>query len=1011
MRAYGALLILAALVSLASAEIQTSPSNLYGLEIVELGRPYAAALFTGSRVLLAGEGYLAKADLERKRIEAQLAVLGGARAIAIDSVPGEWAAIGTDRGEVVIVSLSTMTKRTSTFVASRAPVSSVHLVRAGLTSKMIVLDEIGFLYIMGVVRGMFSGGWFEAGPIPHQGALSGLYDVRVQKVYPTVAPLGWTSEVYLGDKVIAFLDAFLPGPRVVNGFLGGATVEVFYRDSMVVPAHVGITRIGNETEIERNLYYAVIGSHMILPLSPSHNGLTSGNQTITLRGLPPGSYRLVAIYEVKTKELRRGILSSTCYAGDLHLAVRPGEVARLPSLVLERRGSQLHECVASIEIDGRPLQRLMRPERVQVLLLIDASGLPGEYEFGRDISTVLVPITGEMLSRGVESITDHSAVILMKPQRALPGLERRSETLLFIAVGGWLFVYYLGPGLTLSNVGYPQPQIIYIGDSITSLEVSPDGRRVYVGTVNGTVFRLLWLRDHPLFPHGELRYYIDSSLHVGGSPISSVRELEGGELLMVTTSAGRIQLVSVSGRSWEPAWRSDREFLGVETGLRDLAVIWRGNKEVILASPGSARLYVFRLPLTGISPVELRLGLIEFSDEGGWRLRALESATTRIFQDDRLAASAEVANGTALIYLPPGRYELMVELSGVRSKRVPIVVGEGYSIIEMAVVVQPDHLVVEPIVDHSLLRSIAELYIPKMDIDIQIRDVDGNPIEAGKRVVLSGSRGTFSAITKHGSVSFKQIPIGLYTLLIQEPGPTYEPLRAQIRVTLRGAEPGLVMLKPKTVPVRLSLRDPVLQLDVREQFVVRIERLEPGSALLDYPREVRFSGSISLGLPLGTYRISPRVVGPSMYQEPRPVQVVVDGEKAITLSLTPREFPIRVEVRDSWNNPVAGARVSFIRTEGAYAMEAVTDKNGVAELSLPHGRYELVVEGRFYRSFSKEIEVRDDVDEKVKLEPTLPLIAWRYAPYMLLLAGAAGAVVAIRKVKRMIEERMKEEYF
>ncbi|MCS7106641.1 MAG: hypothetical protein NZ902_00825 [Acidilobaceae archaeon] len=189
---------------------------------------YQQAVVSGPHVIMGGEGFVARANIRSSRLEGVINVVGNVTSLSVDAVPSQWIAAGTNRGEVILLNFNDMSQRAHLYLASRGAVRGVYLARVEGGSRLIAFDDKGFLYIMGTYRGTLAGGWFELGPVQHLGALTGLYDVHISHVYPSIYLRNWTSYHYEGNKIVAISNLFAPGAAGVNKFLGGFSIDVLY---------------------------------------------------------------------------------------------------------------------------------------------------------------------------------------------------------------------------------------------------------------------------------------------------------------------------------------------------------------------------------------------------------------------------------------------------------------------------------------------------------------------------------------------------------------------------------------------------------------------------------------------------------------------------------------------------------------------------------------------------------------------------------------------------------------
>ncbi|MEM1868910.1 MAG: carboxypeptidase-like regulatory domain-containing protein, partial [Acidilobaceae archaeon] len=170
-------------------------------------------------------------------------------------------------------------------------------------------------------------------------------------------------------------------------------------------------------------------------------------------------------------------------------------------------------------------------------------------------------------------------------------------------------------------------------------------------------------------------------------------------------------------------------------------------------------------------------------------------------------------------------------------------------------------------------------------------------------------------------------------------------------------------------------------------------------------------GSYKTSLPPGTYKVTLTLAGRDIYEVPRDLKFIVEASGEVIIKLKPKVYNVVLEVRDTWSKPVADAIIKVIRVEGGLEYETTTSENGLTSLSLPHGTYDITIEKRWYKKTYKSINVPETLEDKIVVEPTLPLLTLKYSPYLLVAGGALVAIIALIRIKRIVEEKLREEYF
>jgi hypothetical protein len=1001
--------------------VELEATRVYGLNLIKLPEwmNYSKAVTTGSSLVLAGSGYAVELSLDSLTFRWAHSIVGRVTALTVDSKPARWASIGSSLGEVTVVDLTSPSYKTTFYTASRAPVKDAFVVHTRGGFRLLVLDELGFLYAMRVVRGFLGGGWFELGPTPHKGALTGIYGLKAISVHPAVLLTDWGSYKLLGNIVAVFSDITLPHPGTRSSFLGGFIVDVLYDDGgLLLQAYTGAFNKSLNVVETRSLYYAVKHGRYLVPLPP---GPTEGNiyqasgSTINVRGLPPGDYEVLVFYEIKTSDRITGYTySSSCYAGVGRLKVTPGHTVRGEPLILKKLGGGLEECLRSFK-----LHELYVAEAMQVLLLLDLTRLPESFSYGEDGNVVLLPIPRELLEAGIPNLIDHGEVILAMPGPGTPvGWEDLGiEAVLLVPVGGWLLIYYVGRGLTLADVGYMQPQTIYFGSKITAISISPDASRIYVGLESGAVFKLEWLRAKPLraFDGGLAnRYIIDSSLEVGGGPVTYVGELDA-KVAVVSTARGRLQVVRlddiISGLT--PLWRGPPGFEGIDTGLSNIVFTMGSPGTLVAFSQGSRELYLFKGVLRELTPLVVNIVPVSFRDDGSWFISPPPQDLRVVVSDSRgvTVAVDRQPGGRATLYLPSGFYSITFESSwGVAS--VNLTVTPGFNERTIALVQEPGGRAYAELLEGGVtIADVIAKRPPRASVDIRFVDVDGNPVLSKLKVTLEGRGYTSSTTAINGVARFENVPLGAYRVLVEPLEGPYDRLETHIRVTVRGAEPRIVELRPLTLTITLKLVDRQFKTVITEPFLVKLERLEAGSSKLAYTREVRVVGQAKLQLPVGTYKVTLIPAGRDLYQVPREYRFIVEKPGEVTIELQPKTFTLTIQARDPWGSHLSGARVTITRYDGLLSLEGETDQNGILSVAIPPGAYEVKVSKMWFKDTVVSVNVLGDETVDVTVEPGMMLRLRRFLPYMIAVFGALIASTIILWARRVVSERLREEYF
>ncbi len=1012
-------------------KVGSGGTRVYGLEIVKLPPEltYKAFIPLRETVIVASEGYVAEFDLKSLKVKWAQAVIGNVTSLAVDSTPPSYIAVGTGLGEAFTISYRNPGFKGSFYTATRAPVIDVYVVSLPDGFKLAVLDSMGFLYVTRVVRGPLGGGWFEAGPVPHSGALTGVYGFKVVSLHPLLHTFDWTRSVFLGGRLAALVDIVLPVKVDAHSFLGGVSVNAYIREAgRLEPAITGVFNLSRDLALEGRVYYAIAAGKYMVPLPGRASSLDpriyeASNYTITVWGLPPDSYTFIAFYESRLVNKTGGFtVSSKCYGGVKSVRVEPGRIIDGGVITLELKAESIEACMGAVEVGGVKITELYRPGLMQAVLLLNASRLPESFDYARDGKVALLPVPEEVRVKGVNTLAGHTAALLLKPGMGTPAgwAELGVDSIFVLGVGEWLLVYYLTRGFEIADIGYMQPQSIYLGSPVTSLEASPDASRIYVGLSSGQIVKLEWLRARPWHaPEEPLRnrYYLDSALSIGSSPVNSIVEVEGGRKVIVTTLSGKVQAVStgVLGYEWTPLLRGPPGYEGLDTGLPGLIIGSRFEEPMVALSPGTRDIYVFRLGIEKLQPLILNVAQVNFREDGTWYLsKPTYNVEVQAYEGSTLLASDRVEDGRATLFLPRGLYTIRVEVQGLGSASTNISLKPGFDekiVLFIGAPGAPLRVeVLEPGVNVSVYTPL--IRPPAVRAVVKLVDVDGNPVETPVYILISSLTLKHVASTvARGGQAVLELPLGEYNVTLKPESPLYSARSFKVKVTLGGVEPSTFILEPARFNVTIKLVDKISRTLLSEQYLVKFERLELGSKGLAYQRELRITGQAVVALPVGSYKITLTPIGKSNYEPQREAGFTVEGPREVAVELNPKTYTLTVKIKDPWGNPLAGAKVTLVRYGGGFTYEGETDDSGALTIGAPYGVYEITAEARLYRGGRVSTILSEPTTVDVTLEPGLAALALKYSPYMLGALGVAAGLIIFMRVKRTVEEKLKEEYF
>ncbi|MEM4631456.1 MAG: hypothetical protein QXS13_03185 [Acidilobaceae archaeon] len=993
--------------------------NVYGLEVVTLPAwmTYSHYEVSELKAVLGGDRYVASLDLQKLKIERAFAVIGRVTSLKLDSSSAEYAIVGSDSGEVLVLDLKDWSPVVRFYTATRTSAISTYIVRLSNAEeypRLIALDERGFLYVMRVARELMSG-WFEAGPLKNQGAVTGLYGFKVLRVAPLTELSSWHSYKYLGDRVIALTDLKMPELITTSPFLGSVFVRVYYLNEQneLVEAYTGVFEpavFGGVVE-ERTLYYIVSWSNYLLPLpyprAPATIPVYYGdNGTLRLENLPPDTYKVRVLYEVVVRDsTTRAVLTREYYFGELQIEVKPGSVS-LVNMTLSK-----DKCLDLVENCLLKGERFYSPNAMQGLLVLDTTRLPVFFEYGRDGRLLLLPIPTQLAETGARDLANSTVMLFVKPLKKPLGWDALNvEYIAIIGLGEWLAIYYLERDFRLADVGYEQPQLIYLGSISRSLIVSSDGRTMLVGTDKGLLFKICWLRSLGVVSSAEGldRYFINSVLTIGSAPVTSIRMVDDFRAL-VGLENGRLQLIDIN--NWTPLWRGPPGYEGLDTDLVGASIELAGPY-VVAFSPGTNRVYVFREKIEALRPLVVNLVLVTYDDEGNWYVIDPAFDIELVLKDYETGSTVAMtrARRTAPFYVPAGVYNLTLYAPGATAPAsLAVSVGGDVTIRNLLLIYYPGFpLKLEIIDEERTIETIMRYHPPSTTVTLTFLNVDGEVVREPLKVTLVGYD-TF--VVEDGVLRATGVRPGEYTVHISPLSPLYRETTTTIRVFLTRTTPDKVVLAPSYLPIKILLWDLDAGAPVDVAHRVSIERLKAGSALLVFPRSLVVVREATVELPTGTYRLKLEPLGLDVYERPKEIVVEVIEPKTITINMTRKRFTLEITAKDIWGRQMEEAKVAISGTDIPVTAVVMTGRDGKVRLELPYGFYEVTISKRFYKDFRDVVILESSTSKEFIVEPGIIATLIRYAP---LIVGAIGLVIAgivFVRVRKIIAERLGEEEF
>ena len=352
----------------------------------------------------------------------------------------------------------------------------------------------------------------------------------------------------------------------------------------------------------------------------------------------------------------------------------------------------------------------------------------------------------------------------------------------------------------------------------------------------------------------------------------------------------------------------------------------------------------------------------------------------------------EGSKGEVLIQAPPGYFRIELSAPGYKPE-----------VLELSAVASVD---IEARMEAVLFNA-----------SINLVDPDGRPVEGEVEVVV---RHTELPIRVEKRIAgpilrLDEVRPGVYIVEVNPVG-RQDLVKTTARITISPegrVEPGVIEVAYTTYLVELRLVDASTGELVDFPHIASIERIPPegGEELLV---ETVIQGSTLITLPPGTYRVTLTPEGgESFYNVDVPFTFTVSQDTAVDLRVSPIVYAVTVVVVDDRGDPLAGAFVRVTTADGRDVAAGTTDVNGNFTFQAPFGVYTVEAAKPGYREAVGAINVPQSMLITLELEPGPQVLAMRYGPIAVGLAGLALIAGLIYRVRDRIARRImeEEEYF
>ncbi|MEB3859666.1 MAG: hypothetical protein LRS43_00485, partial [Desulfurococcales archaeon] len=517
---------------------------------------------------------------------------------------------------------------------------------SGLT--VLALDSTGSLYFYKVPQRY----WSVIGPSVGDEALSGIGDTVVSWFEPVTRLEGWALYSVNASRVL------VNPSRYPDEVFSNLSITFYYnKTGLPAPAVPGVEEDPLYLRVKTLVYALVLpGANAAYLVERVESGNTS---TFSLERIHASQYVIHGFFEESVIDKSTGnVVSSVCYYSNETVALSPGRDLEV-LLLLQPLAGSLEECYSITGVDPSKINRAS----IDTLLVVDTLEVPADISLGSQTRLVQIPYPVEP-SIGVQSIDQPALKLLVEPSSVPEGWPAQASYMLLIGVGKALLIYLLNSSLNVldfpGTTEYGFLEVVALESTPSSIVVSPDASRIYVGTSNGRLVELSWVLDEQ---SGIARYIATRSLQVAAAQVSSLALLPGGKFLLTTAVDGSIQLVDLA--SWRPLWRGIKGFPSIQLNLDSLEIAYADQSKAVYFS-GEGFMAVFYHDLRKYVPLEVRLDVTVKSLNGG--SYSIEVPGSRAYiLDPGGNAVAQAVIGEEAFFAPEGEHRLLVELPGFGS--------------------------------------------------------------------------------------------------------------------------------------------------------------------------------------------------------------------------------------------------------------------------------------------------------------------------------------------------------
>lgn len=164
-------------------------------------------------------------------------------------------------------------------------------------------------------------------------------------------------------------------------------------------------------------------------------------------------------------------------------------------------------------------------------------------------------------------------------------------------------------------------------------------------------------------------------------------------------------------------------------------------------------------------------------------------------------------------------------------------------------------------------------------------------------------------------------------------------------------------------------------------------------------------------LPYGLYslRLVPAAGYEDVYEPSGLIGLSVTSDTSVSIPVNRKTYALKVVTLEQ-GRPIVNVAIHVYSAETGELITAITtDQNGVAQLSLPYGIYRLEITHDQYSKEIRVIPLNREISEVVSMTPTPLTLLWRFMPIIGALIGVGIALYVAMKIRAIIAKRLVTE--